>query len=93
MVKIKFEKSKNPKKKYDAYVYSEAGKLLHKTSFGAIGYGQYFDQIGLYSKDDHRDKDRRERFRARHGKIRMKDGQLAYTVKYSPEWYSWNYLW
>jgi len=39
-----FEKSKNPNKKYDAYVKN--GNRIFKVSFGANGYEQYHDKIG-----------------------------------------------
>ena len=41
----------------------------------------------------HKDKDRRDRYRARHGKIKLKDGRLAYKVKTSPAFWSWRLLW
>lgn len=41
---------------------------------------------------DHKDESIRKAWRARHSKI-MVDGRPAYTVRGSPSWFSWNYLW
>lgn len=42
---------------------------------------------------DHADDDKRKAWKARHNKILLKDGRPAYTVKTSPEYYSWHLLW
>lgn len=42
---------------------------------------------------DHGDEKILTAWRARHSKIMRKDGRPAYTVKLSPEWWSWNLLW
>lgn len=55
--------------------------------------------FGSASNEDftvHKDKKRRDLYRARHSKIMMlHNGRLvpAYTVKYTPSWLSWNILW
>ena len=79
--KIKFEKSKVKGKKYTAILPD--GK---KVSFGALGYQQYKDTtpLKLYSNLDHNDKERRDRYYARHPKD---------YPKYSPDWFSKKYLW
>ena len=79
--KIKFEKSKVKGKKYTAILPD--GK---KVSFGALGYQQYEDKtpLKLYSKLDHHDKERRDRYYQRHPKD---------YPKYSPDWFSKHYLW
>ncbi len=41
----------------------------------------------------HKDPERRRLYRARHGKIRLKDGRLAYKTKTSASYWSWNLLW
>jgi len=48
---------------------------------------QYKDTtgLGLYSNLDHNDEDRRESFRARF--------RESAKVKYSPSWFSYNFLW
>jgi hypothetical protein len=84
---MEFTKSTNPNKKYDIVV---DGK---KISFGAAGYQQYHDKIGLYSNLDHKDVKRRQAYRNRHSKILLADGRPAYKVRYTPAWFSWNYLW
>ncbi len=53
-------------------------------SFGARGMSDY---------TIHKDPERRRRYRARHGAIRLKDGRLAYKVKTSPSFWSYNLLW
>lgn len=83
---IKFSRSDRKGKKYKAEVY---GKTVH---FGALGYQQYHDKIGLYSSLDHNDIKRRKRYRDRHKKIMI--GSIpAYRIKYTPAWFSWYYLW
>lgn len=71
--------SKRKGKKYD--VYRLNGQYV--TSFGAVGYEQYKDKIGYYSKYDHGDKVRRENYYKRHGKATFE----------SPKWFSHRYLW
>jgi len=80
MVKIDgfdFQKSTRKNKKYQVKINN---KTVH---FGDNRYQQYKDKIGLYSKLDHGDKERRKRYYMRHGK----------AVKYSPKWFSHKYLW
>lgn len=57
------------------------GKTIH---FGAAGMSDF---------TIHKDKERRDRYRARHGKIKLKNGRPAYTVKTSPAYWSWHILW
>jgi len=90
----KFEKSTRKGKKY---MTRYKGKLIH---FGALksdgkGYQQYRDRtgLGLYSHLDHNDPERRKKYRERHGKIKLKDGTLAYKNKEQPAHYSYFYLW
>ena len=42
---------------------------------------------------DHGDKRIRKAWRARHSKIKLKDGRYAYRVKTSPEWWAYRLLW
>ena len=74
------KKSTRKGKKYMAKV---GDRWVH---FGALGYEQYHDKIGLYKHLDHNDKSRRKRYRNRHR-------STPYNVKYTPAWFSWNYLW
>jgi len=65
-------------------------KLIH---FGHYNYHHYKDKIGLWSFADHNDPKRRAAYRARHGKIKLKNGRFAYKDKTSPEYWAWHYLW
>ena len=76
-----FSKSKNPNKKYTVYD-SKTNKKI--TDFGARGYQQYYDKIGMYSKLNHLDKERRRRYYARHGKR---------AKRLSAKWFSHRFLW
>jgi hypothetical protein len=57
------------------------GKKIH---FGSKG-GQTFI--------DHRDEKKRKNWRARHSKIRDKQGRLVHKLKTSPSFWSWTLLW
>lgn len=86
--------TKGPKgKKYTAHV--KKGSKYKKVHFGNEGSQHYKDQttLKLYSHLDHGDKERRDNYRARHSKIKLKDGSLAYKTKYTPSWFSWWFLW
>lgn len=67
--------------------------------FGAIVDGKPMEQfkdstgLGLYSKYDHGDKNRRASYQARHKAIKLKDGSYAYKNKNSPSYYSMMFLW
>ena len=84
---VKFVKSKNPKKKYDAILQNKKTKREVRVPFGQIGYEQYNDKtgLGLYSKYDHKDKKRRDSYRARHKNDNLNE--------YSPGFFSWRFLW
>ena len=85
---LKFEKSDTIGKKYDAIIERIKDGKRVRVPFGEKGAAQYFDGTGqgLYSKLDHNDKARRDRYRARH-KVYLRDGY------YSPGYFSWHYLW
>ena len=55
-----------------------------KVHFGAYGMSDY---------TIHKDKERRDRYRKRHSKIKLKDGRLAYKVKGTPAFYSYYLIW
>ena len=83
-MKYTFKKSTNSKKKYDAFL---DGKKV--ASFGAIKadgtpYEQFKDKIGLYSKYDHNDQNRKILYHKRH--------KMNYPEP-SPDWFSKKYLW
>jgi hypothetical protein len=42
---------------------------------------------------DHKDEKKRKAWRARHSKIRDKQGRLVYKLKTSSSYWSWNLLW
>jgi len=90
---ISFAKSPRKGKKYRVFFIDN--NELNSVDFGAIGYDQYKDStgLGLYSHLDHLDEKRRYRYRARHSKIKLKDGRLAFKVFGTPAYFSWNFLW
>ena len=81
---IKIEVSTNKKKKYDAFLENKKTKQIKKVSFGARNMDQYYDKIGYYLANDHLDKERRKRYYSRFGRK---------AEKYSPLWFSHNFLW
>ena len=97
MITFKFTKSNRKDKKYMAILSD--GRIVH---FGSLGYQQYYDNTGLnlYKNYNHQDKKKRMNYRKRHSKILTGlAGQVtslqipSYLIKYSPAWFSWNYLW
>jgi len=42
---------------------------------------------------DHRDEKKRKAWRARHSKIRNKEGRLVHKLKTSPDYWAWHILW
>ena len=83
-----FQKSKTKGKKYDALLLKTGSPKLIRIPFGAIGFQQYNDSTGLklYTKYDHKDKERQKKYRNRH-KGFLRDGY------YSPGQMSMDYLW
>ena len=92
---IKFSISNQKNKKYKAVHILPSGKIGHTTHFGDKRYEHYKDTTPLkaYTDLDHLDKERRERYRKRHSKIKLKDGRLAFKVPFTSAWFSWRYLW
>jgi hypothetical protein len=75
-------------KKYKVIIFLKNG--TRKTiQFGDNRYEQYKDSSPLkfYKHKNHNDKNRRANYRKRHG------AQGYQNKKYSPAWFSWNYLW
>jgi len=89
-----FKKSTRKNKKYS--VITPKGKKIH---FGAIVDGKPMEQykdstgLGLYSKYDHGDKERRKSYIARAKGIKTKDGKLTWNDRESANYYSIFYLW
>ena len=93
--------------KYKLMVYdNKTDKLLKTVNFGALKkpkngfYKHYRDStgLGLYSHLDYKNNDPnaekyRKAYRARHSKIKTKDGRLAYKIPFTASWASWHFLW
>ena len=87
-----FERSKNPKKKYDAILENKSTKRIKRLSFGSRGMNQYKDStpLKLYKSKDTLDKTRRKAFMDRFAGTRAKqDWSKEYTALY----FSTRYLW
>lgn len=84
---LRFERSRTKGKKYDAIIEDVKTKRTQRVPFGQIGYDQYLDSTGkkLYSRNDHKDPERRKNYKARHEKTRHK--------KWSASWFADTYLW
>ena len=94
MNNIRFEPDYSGNHKYIAII-PQKGKRAKRVRFGSPQYEHFRDSVpkdlggGVWSFLDHNDKDRRKAYRARHSKIKMKDGRLAYKVKYTPSYFSY----
>ena len=97
---------KLPKKIYFTVAPKKTGKkyIAHlpngnKVRFGARDYQHYKDFVPKrlggkkWSHKNHLDKKRRENYRARHKGVLLKSGKRAISVKYSPAWFSYYFLW
>ena len=69
-------------------------------SFGHVDYEHYKDSVpkshggGLWSHKDHGDLTRRKQYRTRHGAILCKaTNRQCITIRYSPAWFSYYFLW
>jgi hypothetical protein len=89
---VRFEKSTLKNKKYDAVLMNKKTKKEKRVPFGAIKpdgtpYQHYRDRtgLGLYSKYDHNDTERRKRYITRHKK--------DMGFKYSSGWFAKQCLW
>ena len=86
-MKIKFDAidvSDKPNKKF---MLSYNNKTIH---FGNRGSNDYI----ILQLTNNPDADKiRNAYRARHGKIRTKNGLLAYQIEYSPAYLSYHLLW
>ena len=91
---IKFQKGPG-KKKYTAILPD--GRRVH---FGHRDYEHYKDSVptrmggGIWSHKNHLDKTRRRNYRNRHGGMMCKKQQKkCISIKYSPAWFSYYFLW
>ena len=84
---IKFRKSNKPEKKYTAVLKNKSTGREKNVHFGSSKYEHYKDSTGLgkWSHKDHNDANRRKRFRQRFNRLKNK--------KWTPAFFSWNYLW
>lgn len=84
---IKFQKSSLKNKKYQAILKNKNTGSLVKIHFGDPNYGQFEDKtgLGLYSHLDHQNPKRRLSYQARH--------KINNLKPYSPNYFSWYYLW
>ena len=82
---VVLSKSDRKNKKYKAVVQFKDGRIK-TVHFGDSRYQQYKDStgLGIYSKLDHNDPDRRRAYYARHGKT---------PTLYSAKYFSHKYLW
>lgn len=88
---VKFQRSTNPKKKYDAVLKNKATGREVKVRFGDRSLPQYKDTaLGLYKSKDTLDKNKRRQFRSRFSATKQKQDFANY---YSPMYFSWNRLW
>lgn len=100
---IRFRVPKSGNKKYVAEWRFKDGKPMFKTSFGDRRYQHYKDRVpkskggGKWSKLDHLDSKRRQEYRLRHAGIKAKnsEGEMvqAVSIRHSPAWYSYHFLW
>lgn len=94
---IYFVKGKSPHK-YTAMIPNGSGRYK-KVNFGNSNYQQYKDSIpknlggGLWSSKNHMDETRRRSYRARHGALMCKNGSKCISIKNSPAWFSYYFLW
>lgn len=87
----RFEKSKRKGKKYDAVLKNKETGREVRIPFGDKNLGQFRDTaLGLYSKKDTNDKNKRRQFRSRFSGLKQK---ADFNNYYSPLYFSWTRLW
>lgn len=72
-------------------ISTRPGKKLVVTVKG--GKTIHFGQAGSQTYLEGAPEAKRDAYRARHSKIKLKDGSLAIEQKYSPAWFAWHVLW
>mgnify|MGYP003651752267 CR=1 FL=1 len=90
MVKInnyEYQKSTRKNKKLMVKVNN---KTIH---FGDSRYKHFKDKTGIWKKLDTNESARRDRYRKRHGAIKLKDGSLAKDNVNSASYHAWRILW
>ena len=89
---VKFQRSTNPKKKYDAVLKNKKTGREVLVRFGSKNMMQYRDRtgLGLYKSKDHLDKTRRKAFLDRFRGTREKQN---WNKEYTPLYFSTRFLW
>jgi hypothetical protein len=88
---VRYEKSSNPKKKYDAILKNRKTDREVKVPFGARNMEQYQDRVlGLYKSKDHKDKNRRRQFKSRFSGLKQSQDWSRF---YTPLYFSYTKLW
>jgi hypothetical protein len=87
---VRFEVDRAGPHKYKAVLRNKTTGTERRVPFGAkkkdgTPYQHYHDKIGHYRAYDHKDKERRDRYRVRH---RGQD-----QARFSSGWFSWKFLW
>lgn len=80
-----FKKSTKPDKKITAILKNN--DKVREIHFGQRGSSTYKDDSGVGGDPTHKDKKRRDSYRARHA------GEGDASKKYSAGWLSWHVLW
>lgn len=93
MVKLEWSRGTGYKK-YKVKIYKK-GQLINTVQFGDKRYQQFRDKtpLKLYSHLNHLDPKRRNSYRRRAAGIVNKEHIPTYKIKYTPNWFSYNYLW
>lgn len=83
-----FQKASRDDRKYSAILRENHTGRTIKVQFGRPGFWHYKDStgLGLYTKHDHLNQARRERFRERFG-------HHIIPQMYDPGYFSYHYLW
>jgi hypothetical protein len=72
------------------------GRRVH---FGHVDYQHYKDSVpvaqggGVWKHLNHLDPKRRKNYRTRHAGMVCKNGVQCISIKYSPAWFSYYFLW
>ena len=88
---IRFEKGSYPKK-YNAILQNRETKREVKVPFGDRNLPQYKDStgLGLYTKKNTLDKNKRRQFRARFSGLKQKQN---WNKEFTSLYFSWRFLW
>ena len=96
MVKVEnydYKKSTRPDKKLMVEV-SKDGKKKTIHFGGPPGSKHFRDKTNLLPKSqEHGDNEKRKAWKARHSKIKLKNGKRAIDDPLQPAWHSWRILW